>query len=210
MIAVRNADVAFVVSLAGPALEGHRLMSALVERTAEFHEATDPELAMLIRQEIVAIELALAEAWEPLGLHLAATILAQLETLPDDMRERIGDLEEAAKAQAQIAVANVYQNPWFQFYIRHDPALDWSQVQAPVLAIFGEYDESVPPDLNVPPLQAALQQAGNREFSVIVLPDTNHLFLREPTSGPAPALGEMHVVPELLDALVDWLVQFVD
>jgi pimeloyl-ACP methyl ester carboxylesterase len=165
---------------------------------------------MLIRQEIAAIELALAEDWERLESHLAEIILAQLQTLPVDIRAQIGDLEATAQTQANVAVKDVYQNPWFQFYVRHDPAGDWSQVQVPVLALYGEYDESVPPDVNIPPLLTALEEAGNSNVSVVVFPDTNHLFVRGQLGQSGPVSNDLRVVPELLDTITAWLGLFLD
>jgi dienelactone hydrolase len=67
---------------------------------------------------------------------------------------------------------------------RYDPVPDLSRAKVPVLALFGERDNMVPPTENLAPMQAALESAGVIH-SVKVFPQANHLFWKSVRGTPS-------------------------
>ncbi len=65
-----------------------------------------------------------------------------------------------------------------------DPAPLWRQVTAPVLLLYGELDENVPPGRSAARIRDALDRGGNRDVTVLVYPGAGHELL------PAPSLEE--------------------
>jgi hypothetical protein len=77
-----------------------------------------------------------------------------------------------------------------------------------VLAINGELDLQVLPDQNVPAIEAALKQGGNKDVTVMRLPGLNHLLQPAKTGLPAEyAQIETTMAPAALDAITTWLQQ---
>jgi fermentation-respiration switch protein FrsA (DUF1100 family) len=100
---------------------------------------------------------------------------------------------------------------WFYYFLSHDPADDWEQVNVPVLALFGEKDTQVSPGQNRAPLEAALVRAGNQDVTVIVLPATNHLFQKAGTGGAAEYTNlPMEFTPGLLNTITNWILERVN
>ncbi|MGH7471823.1 MAG: alpha/beta hydrolase family protein [Longimicrobiales bacterium] len=80
------------------------------------------------------------------------------------------------------------------------------QVRASVLILQGATDQQVTAD-QAEVLGAALRQAGNRDVTVRVFPDRNHLFLPDPVNpagyvrAPSGRIG-----PEVMGEIAEWLV----
>jgi pimeloyl-ACP methyl ester carboxylesterase len=66
--------------------------------------------------------------------------------------------------------------PWLKYFIATDPAVFWSQVKCPVLALNGVKDIQVYADENLNAIAAALKKAGNKNFKTKKLKGLNHLF----------------------------------
>ncbi|MFC1587860.1 alpha/beta hydrolase family protein [Planctomycetota bacterium] len=56
----------------------------------------------------------------------------------------------------------------------HDPVPILKKIQCPVIAFFGEKDPMVPPDINVPVWEKALEEGPCEDFEVKVFSDTGH------------------------------------
>jgi uncharacterized protein len=98
--------------------------------------------------------------------------------------------------------------PWIRYFLDHDPLATAGKVRhTPVLVLHGETDRQVTVD-QAEDLASAFRAAGNPDITVRTFPDVNHLLLRDPNGSPGDyvRLAERSVAPEVLDALVDWLV----
>jgi uncharacterized protein len=84
-----------------------------------------------------------------------------------------------------------------------DQAAVWRQVRQPILAIYGERDRQVPPAENSAALTAAVQQSGNRDFTLIIYPGASHAIGKTRTG----ELGEEWAgyVPEYLEDMTNWV-----
>ncbi|MCR4392700.1 MAG: integrase core domain-containing protein, partial [Candidatus Acetothermia bacterium] len=72
---------------------------------------------------------------------------------------------------------------------------------------FRDGDVQVDADQNKAALEEAISRAGNRDVTVVVLPEANHLFQKAVTGGLEEyALLPMEFHPRLLPAIVDWLL----
>lgn len=87
-----------------------------------------------------------------------------------------------------------------------DPALFWSQVKCPVLALNGDKDLQVSHQVNLPAIRSALRSGGNRKVKTVILP--------RPES-PVPAFGnrltdeyvtiEETFSPEAMELITSWI-----
>jgi fermentation-respiration switch protein FrsA (DUF1100 family) len=105
---------------------------------------------------------------------------------------------------AQIAAL---QSPWMQFFLAHDPATVLEKVTVPVLAVFGGLDLQVPAEENRAAIEKALERGGNKDGTVKLFPDANHLFQKAVTGSPTEyAALPPEFVPGFLDTIGDWIL----
>lgn len=206
MVAADNADVAWVISMAGTAVDGYQTILKQVERLALASGASQAEVDIAMVQQREVLDLAMNQDWT--GLERALNLIAQSQAaaLPEEQKAALGDLD--AVIQQQIAAQlQVFQSPWYQFFLHYNPADDLAKVSAPVLGIFGGNDTQVDAAQNSTALQAALDQAGNTDVTISVLPTANHLFQQATTGGVDEyATLPPQLMPEFLEAISQWLL----
>lgn len=103
-----------------------------------------------------------------------------IDLLPDSIRKNVTDKEKYARFRVTQSLGQI-TSPWFKFFISYDPAEALRQVKAPLLAIFGKKDMQVPPDMNIPALKEAVKVSANKDVTIEVFPDANHLFQKANT-----------------------------
>lgn len=205
MLAADNPDVAFVVSLAGPAVSGADVLVKQVERLAAASGKSAEEAQAAAQDQKSVLDLVMAEDWEGLEARLAELMQKQIDELPEDQRAQMGD-PAALIAQRAAMQVKAMQSPWYRFFLAHDPAENWAKVTAPVLAIYGTLDAQVDVAQNRAPLETALAAAGNEGVTVVELPTANHLFQEAKTGAfEEYAMLEGRLQPALLEAIGDWL-----
>lgn len=104
---------------------------------------------------------------------------SMLENLSEQQKSRIPDINTFAQQQVQQLVA-YYSTPQLQSLLFYDPAEDLSELEIPVLVLFGEKDTQVTEQMNRVPITNALDDAGVK-YKVSVLAGGNHLFQKANT-----------------------------
>jgi len=108
-------------------------------------------------------------------------------------------------ADRSVASAGI-TDPWLGYFLGHDPLPIARQVRVPVLLLQGETDRQVTA-AQVDELATAMRAAGNHDVTVHRLPETDHLFLPDPSGDPA---GYMRLPTRTMPAstlglIADWL-----
>jgi pimeloyl-ACP methyl ester carboxylesterase len=190
MAAARNPDVAFIVMMAGSGVPGDELL---------------PEQLILISE-------AAGKSPEEAGKDAAEKreVLALVERVKDDaalekqLREKLAGKVPEAQLEVQVKALT---SPWFRYFIAYDPAVALRKVTCPVLAIIGEKDLQVPPKQNLPVIQKALAEAGNKNFEVDELPGLNHLFQPAKTGAISEyAEIEETMSPGTMEKIAGWIL----
>ena len=115
------------------------------------------------------------------------------------------ELPEAATAQ--LSRLNI---PWFHFFLNYDPAGALKKMDRPVLALFGENDLQVHPDLNVPVLEAIWESGKHPSSEMVRFPKLNHLFQTSETGSPAEYVKiEETFNPDALNKMTAWIQEVV-
>jgi uncharacterized protein len=196
LVAVHSSDVAWIVLLAGPGLNGEDtllLQSELILKTAgvdddqiaktrEFNKQT----YALVRQE-----------------KDTATLQAKLSDLVENSGMSASLPPAALQSQVRLMVS-----PWFRFSLDYDPVPTLQKTMCPVLALNGEKDLQVAAKENLAKIQKALQDGGNKDFQTTELPGLNHLFQHSPTGSPTEYGSILETMaPEALNAVSDWVLK---
>lgn len=189
MVAAHDPSVAFLVLWAPPAVRGREVV---VEQVRALN------LAAGAPPEAVARSVAVQGA-----------ILDAIMAAPDP---RIA-LEEATKVTRAAGVEpsqlTSMVQPWYLYFLAHDPAGPLRAAKVPVLALLGGKDRQVTPEQNLEPLRAAL--ASNPKAQIAVLANLNHLFQTAKT-GAVDEYGQIEetIAPVALKKIGDWVIAQVE
>lgn len=191
MSAAHNADVAFVVMMAGPGVPGDQLLPEQMRRI----EAASGKSKEEINKDVA----------------LQSEILALVEkdkddaTLEKDLREKLAGKVPEAQMGMQVSAVS---SPWFRSLLQYDPAPALSKLTCPVLALNGEKDVQVPAEQNLPAIRKALEAGGNKNFEIDELPGLNHLFQPAQT-GAISEYSEIEetMSPVALEKVASWILK---
>ena len=203
-VASNNPDVAFVISLAGGAVDGYSLLLRQAERQAKAIGMTKEQVDVVVEEQQRIFDLVLAKDWEELTNVVTSIIQKKLKALPEEKTANIDINEYASKKAAQSV--NTFQLPRYQYLLGHDFGADWEKVTVPVLALFGELDVQCDAGINKKALDNVLTKAGNHNITIIEIPGANHLFIKAQTGSinEYPILSK-DFVPGFLEIILDWL-----
>jgi hypothetical protein len=87
----------------------------------------------------------------------------------------------------------------------YDPAPTLRRLQVPTLALFGELDNNIMAEKNRAAWEAALQAAGNRDYTLRILPKANHIQLEARLGTNAEMASLQRFVPAYFTTVQDWL-----
>jgi dipeptidyl aminopeptidase/acylaminoacyl peptidase len=131
----------------------------------------------------------------------------QLRNLIEHNSELTGAKRDSALAGVDARIDSLgASDAWMKYFLDYDPLATARQVKTPVLILNGGTDQQVTPD-QVPVLEAAFEQAGNKDVTAHVFPNLNHLFVHDTSGYPGgyAKLKNAHVEPEVVGMVVDWL-----
>ena len=199
MIAARNSDVAGVILLAPPGVNGEQIVLNQSRLIAEASGGADAdELEKQSKILTIAFELlkSLPEGSEDFYTQFKAKAA-------EVMGEDSGDFELVP--QIEMAVRQL-DTPWFRYFAVYDPVPALEKTTCPALVLIGARDLQVDPKLNLPPIKAALTKAGNKDFTVTQLDSLNHLFQECETGSPAEYGSiEQTFSPKALELMHLWI-----
>ncbi|MCC7209275.1 MAG: alpha/beta fold hydrolase [Anaerolineae bacterium] len=206
-----ESGVAFIVSMAGPAVNGKDVLLVQNEMVLKASGASDE----LIQNQLDFLNrvypLVEARDWQAVEQAVRESALSQWELLTDAERAQSGaDSAEALADQAAAQFRDIYSTDWFASFLEYDPAVDWARTTVPVLGVFGGKDVQVDPEQNAPALRAALEAAGNADVEIVVIEDANHLFQKADTGGVDEYMAlPAEFTPEFLPTVSDWILEHV-
>ncbi len=203
MLGASDPDLDFIISMAGPGVSGYDVLLVQNRRLLEAEGATQEQ----IDSQIAFVKEMAAVAGDPAAIEALVyqRTLDEIKALPADQQAKVADAEQYARTVAQQS-AQQYGAAWFKSFLSYDPAPDWAKTTVPVLALFGTKDVQVDAEQNAPALEAALKQAGNKDYQIVVLPGANHLFQAAGTGGLSEySTLPAEFTPDFLPTILDWL-----
>ena len=179
MVAAKRSDVAAVVMLAGTTVSGEQIVLDQSRRIAAASGASKSDLDFqeaLTKNAFAMLRKGEADSPDFVERLLALT-RKQLPSVGDDP-----EFELPQSAATSLSRLNI---PWFRFFLAYDPAGALKKMDQPVLALFGDHDLQVHPDLNVPVLEAIWESSKHPASEMVRFPKLNHLFQASDTGSPA-------------------------
>ena len=204
MVAAESPDANFLVMLGGPGVNLEALsyvQRSLIGRAIGETEETIAMGCELLSQIYIIVK---KEADVKVAKErICAVHTEYLAKLPKAKRKAV---EDSFPANQVFETIKYY--PWLRFAITFEPASVLKKVKVPVLALFGELDLRVPPAQNLLPVSRALEESGNSDHTVLVLPKLNHQFQHCKTGSPREnAKIEETIAPEILEMISKWILE---
>ena len=123
------------------------------------------------------------------------------------MFQLIGVDTETEEGEANIQGFKTHMsNPWMRYFLSYDPTHDLQYLTMKVLAIYGSHDMQTIPGLNAPVLLDGLLKSGNHDFTIKIMPEQDHFFLRKPGEPVGVhVFKEMVLSEELIKEISHWI-----
>ena len=116
------------------------------------------------------------------------------------------EARDSALTVALRGIDSVAQSsPWIKFFLDYDPLATAARVKVPTLILQGATDQQVTQE-QAEALGNAIRTGGNRDVTVQVFDDANHLFVNDPSGNPqgyAALSGQIR--GDVIASLVTWL-----
>ncbi len=198
MVAAESKDVAFIVLMAGPGVNGAEiinLQSALIQKA--MGESTQRiEINAKLQKSIFRV--ISEESDNKKAIELIDSVLK-------DFAKKYPEFTAAEVTQVKASLPSI-MSPWFRYFLKFEPKTVLQKVKVPVLAISGEKDLQVDPTQNLPAIVAALKSGGNEDFTVKRFPNLNHLFQTCNTGSPTEySMIQETISPKVMEFIASWI-----
>lgn len=188
LVAARTKDVAFVISGAG---------SAVPLYEAEVNSITNQVRA----QGIAGNELAEATVFIKMLVNVLRT--------GEGWEEFDAATEKVRNTKWYPMLHVPAKENWFWSYYKrianYNASDYWGKVKVPALVVYGERDIYVPVAQSISNIDRALNRAGNKDSTIIMLPRASHAFTTAPEAGQP--FEWSHLVSGFPDLLTAWINQ---
>jgi pimeloyl-ACP methyl ester carboxylesterase len=193
LAAARAKDVAFLISISGAGVSPAE--TTIDEARGELKAAgRRPEMIEQITG-LMSLKYDFARTGQGWNEYAAARdkVVARLGRAPDDFPGSRDD-------------------PYWQsiraFYF-YDPAPALQKLRTPALAFFGELDDNIVADKNQKAWESALRTGGNRDYTLRILPGTDHMMLEAKVGNNAEMPTLRRFSPAYFLTVRDWLAKRV-
>ena len=190
MVAERRPEVAFLVSLAGPAVNG---IEVLKEQQAAILRAQG------MTEEMVKFSgNANAQMFEIIE---ASNDREEADTLLRQLLKGWGYNEELTEQTVgQMA------SPWMYYFLKYDPTEAIVKTNCPALLLNGSKDLQVLASQNLPAYEKIIDEHGKTNLTLREMPNLNHLFQHCDTGSPTEYVEiEETISPEVLELVVGFV-----
>lgn len=200
IVASKSKNIAFIVLLAGPGIEGDQLLLLQQELIAKAKGTSDSDIQKTKEMNQKAFQI-VNKYKDPQELKTQITnYITEISKNDPDKPENV-TLEEYVNSQ----VAKI-TNPWMTYFLRYNPEPALEKVKCPVLALNGEKDLQVPPKENLEAIKKALTKGGNKNVTIKEIPNLNHLF-QECKSGSPEEYSKIEQTfsPIAMNEILQWI-----
>lgn len=202
IVASRSKDVSFIVLLAGPGIQGDKILLLQQELIARANGESEDDIKKSIQANTKLFQMVLnSNDTQKLKADLTQGINEIINsdtsaTIPNGMTQD----EFVSKQVDQIT------SPWMLYFMNFNPTPTLEKVKCPVLAVNGSKDLQVPPKENLSAIKTALTKGGNKNVTTKEFPNLNHLFQESETGSPSEySTIEQTFSPIVLEEITKWI-----
>ena len=190
MVSARRPEVAFLVSLAGPSVNGIEVLKAQSEAIMR---------AQGLPEEAIAMSSAVND--QLYGIIADSENREEADSLLRNLVKGWGYNEELTEQTVgQLA------SPWMYYFLRYDPTEAIVKTTCPALLLNGSKDLQVIASQNLPGYEKIIAEYGKTNLTLHELPDLNHLFQHCTTGSPDEYFTiDETISPEVLEMVVEFV-----
>ena len=190
MVASRRKDVAFIVSLAGPAVKGMEVIKA--QQEAIYRVSSVSQAAIDASNQMTDMLY---------GIIANTDDREQAATQMREMLAGFGMSEEMLASTVDPLVS-----PWMFYFLKYDPTQAIANTNCPALLLNGSLDLQVLASQNMPAYEKIASDYGKTNFTIQEFPGLNHLFQHCTTGSPNEYVNiEETISPEVLQTILDFI-----
>jgi dienelactone hydrolase len=204
MAAVSSSGAAFVVSLGGTGINGFDLMVLQDCSEARAGGATDQDIT-LIREWVKRFY---AIVRDENDIEKAKDKLNKMYVEMTPAEKKAFKAEKGFPTPGTTLHSDVALAPWFREFVQLNPHEAYKKIDCPVLVLIGSKDTQVPPKENLNGIENALKAGGHSRYSLLEMPDLNHLFQTAETGSTSEydKLEEI-IAPSALITVTHWIME---
>jgi fermentation-respiration switch protein FrsA (DUF1100 family) len=139
-----------------------------------------------------------------------ALMQKQVNAVADSLTAQMSALDPSSAqmvSQQAHGLGQFILSPQFRYWLTLKPEETLRLVKQPVLAINGSLDLNVSAKENLPVIEKALRDGGNKDVTVVEIPGLNHLFQTATTGSPMEYGSiEETMSPVALKTISDWIL----
>ncbi len=209
MLASSHKDITYIVSLAGPGVDGKTILLEQSNHIARLSGAAEAILEdnwnVMNGVYELLIDNESYEPWREETLVFTTKFYSE-KTMWDYSEEEI----ERGKENLLASIPeSAYA--WMRYFVMFDPEPFFGSITCSVLALNGEKDCQVLAEKNIKAIQDGLTRAGNTKTLSLIIPGVNHLFQHCETG----LVNEYGIIeetfdPNTLELISDWIWLQVD
>lgn len=206
MLASEYDDISFVVSLAGPGVDGKTILleqSEYISRLSGVNESIvkDNRIVMDKVYDLMITN----DTHKTWGEEVIEFTSSYYSTKEQSIYSE-ADIEQAKQNLLGSIPENAYA--WMRYFVMSDPSDNFASIKCPVLALNGGKDCQVLAEKNINAIKKGFQSSGNKELTAMILPGLNHLFQNCETGLPSEYnLIDETFDPNTLKLLTNWILQ---
>jgi pimeloyl-ACP methyl ester carboxylesterase len=204
MLAAKSNDVAFIVLMAGTGVNGEEIFC---EQGRLLHRGNR------VDEEMIAIDTQVRKIFTGIVKKETNCDVAK-EQIHEALAKFLSGLTENEKTWVKIhsvlteELIKRFNSPWGHFYFPYEPSTALRHITIPTLVLNGDLDLVVSPKQNLPFIDEALKEAGNKDYTIIELPKLNHAFQTcEIGSWDEYEQTEETIAPSALNIMTDWILE---
>lgn len=202
MVAANSKDINFIVLLAGPGIDGTKILLMQQELIARADGTPENKIQESKKINTGAFDLILkSENDEKLKENLTNLLLKVVKEHPDVTKPKeMKDEDFVAMQVKQIT------SPWMYYFMKYNPKNALERVKCPVLAISGAKDLQVPPKENLEAIEKFVKNGGNNDVTIKMYEGLNHLFQEAKTGSPTEyGTIEQTLSPVVMEDVAKWI-----
>ncbi|HEV2482844.1 MAG TPA: alpha/beta fold hydrolase [Puia sp.] len=207
MVAAENKEIAFIISLAGPA-NGYTTMMYQAISPLQRSHANEQVIAFEVAKEKMLLDNMKAAA-DSAGFMqgMDRDYNAYYASIPDSLRPQYNFVptpDQYLHALAPLTPSII--TPWWKFLLNYQAATYYPRVQCPVLLLGGDKDFQVSNATDMTVIATTLKDHHNTNVETHLMPGLNHLFQHCHTC-LLQEYGQLEETfsPEVLAIMADWL-----
>lgn len=189
-------DVAFIVTLAGPGVDGTSLLKE--QRRLIMSLQGVPQDGIDLNEEVIDIMYRVLDkfGYEEVEANLGEMVTETMSLIPADYPHP-DILKDALRRDFPR-----FSSPEIRSLTEYDPAEDLAKIKAPILALNGDKDVQVPADMNL----NGMKERFKGDLTTKKYPGLNHLFQHAGTGLPTE-YGQIEetISTEVLEDITSWI-----